>query len=80
MWREDGEFDGAATHVSFAEWFEVIRAESHEIRGIHSTRLSPNPDSATAPPAWKDPVMFLEVECLKQARRQAYIRPIDKYE
>jgi hypothetical protein len=75
MWGHEGEFEETPTRVSLADWVEVIRAENHEIPGIHPILSSQDLASVAAPPAWKDLVLFLEIECLKHARRQAYIRP-----
>jgi hypothetical protein len=58
--------------VSPADWLEVIRAENHEIRGVHRTSHLSDRDWLAHPTVYKELVILLEVAWLKRVRARAY--------
>ncbi len=61
------------TDLSIADWFEVIRAENHEIPGRHRMSRVVDGDWMDDAMVFEELVAILQVECLKQARRRAYL-------
>ena len=61
------------TEITVADWLEVIRAEDHEIPNLHP--LVPQVEDPWAPDLLtvEALVTLAEVECLRRARRNAYM-------
>ena len=61
------------TDITVADWLEVIGAVSHEIPNLHTVappvKAPSVPDLLTV----EGLVTLAEVECLKRARREAYM-------
>ena len=74
MWGDEAVSGVEVTDVSVADWLEMIRAEHHEIPGTHRTPSPRDCDWMADPIVSEELVVFLAIECLKQARYHAYLR------
>ena len=65
--------DMGPTDIALAEWLEVIRADDHEIPNLHP--LAPQVEDPWCPDLLtvEALVTLAEVECLRRARRNAYM-------
>lgn len=59
--------------ITLADWLEVIRAEDHEIPNPHPLVPGVEEPWGSDLPTVEAFVMLAEVECLKRARRIAYL-------
>ena len=61
------------TDITIADWLEVIRAEGQEIRRLYPFASQVEDFWGSAPLTSEALVTLVEVECLKRARRDAYL-------
>ena len=61
------------TDITVADWLEVIRAEDHEIPNLHPLFPQVEEPWSSELLTVEALVTLAEVECLKRARRKAYM-------
>lgn len=61
------------TDITIADWLEVIRADDHEIPRLYPFTPQVEEPWASALLTAEALVTLVEIECLKRARRDAYL-------